>query len=137
VKYGLDLNLNSGRVIHLDQLFQYPSYSGLIEGQPSASSNKRIIENAMGYVGKKLWNAGSPHLIEPVIQIRAGYFTPSLPLIVCLADFECYQGVLATRYMSSLSLVWFQDDFALPIDPLIMDQIKAVDWENLARDWEY
>jgi hypothetical protein len=55
-----------------------------------------------------------------------------------LANFECFQGVSGTDdgYMSSLSLVWFQDDFALPIDPLILDMIKAVDWESLARDWE-
>ncbi len=138
MKYGLDLKLDSGRVIHLYQLFQSPTYAGLLEGQPSASLNKEIIEEAMRHVGEKLWNAGTPYLIEPVIQVRAGYSTPSLPPAVCLANFECFQGVSGTDdgYMSSLSLVWFQDDFALPIDPLILDMIKAVDWESLARDWE-
>lgn len=138
MKYGLDLKLYSGRVIHLCQLFQSPTYAGLLEGQPSASLNKEIIEKAMRDVGERLWNAGTPHLIEPVIQVRAGYSTPSLPPAVCLASFECFQGVSDPDegYMSSLSLVWFQDDFALPIDPLILDKIKAVDWERLAEDWE-
>jgi len=85
VKYGLDLKLDSGRVIHLYQLFQSPTYAGLLEGQPSASLNKEIIEEAMRHVGEKLWNAGTPYLIEPVIQVRAGYSTPSLPPAVCLA----------------------------------------------------
>jgi len=37
MKYGCDLKLNSERVIHLNQLFQYPSYSGLFLGLPSGN----------------------------------------------------------------------------------------------------
>jgi len=138
MKCGFDLKLNSGRAIFLEQIFQYYTYSGLIEGQPWASLNKEKIEQATQHAEKKLWNAGVPHLIEPLIQMRAGYSTPSLPPVVCLADFESGQAARDPGAdTSALSIVWFQDDFAFPIDPLVLNQIRAVDWENLARDCEF
>ena len=32
-------------------------------------------------------------------------------------------------------VVWFQDDFALPIGSSAQTQKERVDWEGLARDW--
>jgi hypothetical protein len=38
---------------------------------------------------------------------------------------------------SSLSVVWFQDEFAMPIDDLILGQLRAIDWELSATAEEY
>jgi hypothetical protein len=38
---------------------------------------------------------------------------------------------------SSLVIIWFQNDFALPIDPAVVEQIKAIDWDSAAYDWEW
>lgn len=136
-QYGLDLQLNSGRVIHLHELSQHPTYSGLLEGEPWASLNQELIESALQYARGKLWNAGIPHLIEPLIRVRPGFSKPSLPPAVCLAHFESSQAARNPGAgMSFLSFVWFQDQFAFPIDPMVLAQIKDVDWENLARDCE-
>ncbi len=37
---------------------------------------------------------------------------------------------------SVLTVIWFQDDFAFPIDPQVLEQIRALDWEQLAQDFE-
>lgn len=34
--------------------------------------------------------------------------------------------------LSELIVIWFQDGFALPIDPLVAKQIEAIDWDNEA-----
>jgi hypothetical protein len=39
--------------------------------------------------------------------------------------------------ISSLTIVWFQEELALPIDPAIVEQIRAVDWRSHAKDGYY
>jgi hypothetical protein len=36
---------------------------------------------------------------------------------------------------SELFVIWFQDGFAMPIDPLVVEQMKVIDWENEAVDY--
>jgi hypothetical protein len=57
-------------------------------------------------------------------------------LSACIGQFD--SGELNRRDSepySSLVIVWFQDDFALPIDAGVQTQIERVNWEELARDW--
>lgn len=39
--------------------------------------------------------------------------------------------------LSELIVIWYQDGFAMPIDPLVVEQIKAIDWESSAKDFLY
>jgi len=32
-------------------------------------------------------------------------------------------------------VIWFQDDFALPVDAQVLAHIQSLDWEVLATDW--
>jgi len=32
-------------------------------------------------------------------------------------------------------VVWFQDDFALPIDPYVLSQLAVFEWERRAVGW--
>jgi hypothetical protein len=132
---GSMLKMNSGIEIFLDHIFQYRTYGGLIEGSPSSSLNRQLIEKANRHVKEKLWKDSFPYMIDPVIQIRPAYPTPSLPAVVCLAQFESWHAARDLgANMSWLSVVWFQDDFAFPIDPQVLEHIKAVDWESLASE---
>ena len=36
---------------------------------------------------------------------------------------------------SVLRVIWFQDDSAFPIDPFVLSQFAAVDWEDHAIGW--
>lgn len=35
---------------------------------------------------------------------------------------------------SELIVIWFQDGLAMPIDPIVVEQIKAINWDILAED---
>ena len=145
-----EVTLNSGRDIYLDQLFQYRTYSGLVEGLPTPNYNENLIQRALEYSKTKLWcQYANPFLIVP-IQIpidlsdkqKDKYFKfrlemPSkLPEMVSLASFESYQPARDKNAMGSiLGIVWFQDTFGLPTDEIV-EQMKLIDWENLAYDHE-
>lgn len=38
-------------------------------------------------------------------------------------------------FASILAVVWFQENFALPIDESVLERIKAIDWDRLAEAW--
>jgi hypothetical protein len=60
-----------------------------------------------------------------------------LPEVRCIGVFE---SSVTTRnpqmHLSVLPVVWFQDEFALPIREPALGQIREMDWESLAADFE-
>ena len=62
------------------------------------------------------------------------YEPVSLGPITCVARFEAYDPVQKEPEgdFSHLVMVWFQQDFAMPIDPVVLAKIKALDWEREA-----
>lgn len=38
--------------------------------------------------------------------------------------------------MSELKIVWFQNLWAFPIDNIILEEIKNIDWEKYASDYD-
>jgi hypothetical protein len=87
---------------------------------------------------------GTPALIEPAERdvpipeaTRGRYRHPhrELPAVVCLAAFESFTPARDHREVYSyLKVVWFQDDLALPVDPQVEEQLRALDWNGLAID---
>ena len=51
-----------------------------------------------------------------------------LPRVQCIGSFE--DGLTA------LVVVWFQDEYALPILEPALSQMLALDWESLATDFD-
>jgi len=35
-----------------------------------------------------------------------------------------------------MRVIWLQDDFAFPIDPLVMIELASVEWDAVAVGWE-
>jgi hypothetical protein len=109
--------------------------------------NREIVEKSIDAARSKLWLAGTPYLIHPVEtslafrtdnyweKLGPGYEPASIPEITCLAQFDCLDTALnPVADFSSLSIVWFQDEFALPIDPSILQSIRAIDWRAYAKE---
>jgi hypothetical protein len=140
------LVLSSGRAIKIIWLRQFHTYSFLRVGEiPTRDMNKQIIEVALGRRerGWKTKNGpnietslgwgcrGGPFLVPPVetpiLGTRETSSPPAaLPRIQCTAGFSPEDG------RSGLTLVWFQEDFALPIDPDVQRRIQAIDWDAMA-----
>jgi hypothetical protein len=138
------LRLKDGRTIYLEQLFQYRTYNWLMAGFPDPGANQEIVLSASRYVEEKLWGSGQPHVIQPVErpvevpdEVRQKYLYPLrlLPYTVCLAVFESLPPARdPAQAYSFLKVVWFQDEFALPVDPHIEEHLRAMDWTTLATD---
>jgi hypothetical protein len=139
-----EIRLTSGRYIHLEQLYQYRTYAGLMEGLPPPELNQDLIRDAVGFAEGNLLGGGQPFLIQPVerdlavseeVRQRYPYPLRKLPSVVCLAAFESVPPARdQTECYSFLKIVWFQEEFALPIDPEVEKQIREVDWNRLAVD---
>ena len=86
---------------------------------------------------------GVPLLLEPEqTPIDVTGRTPprgipaALPAITCIARFNS-DGQLGTDDIwSVLRVIWFQDEFAFPIDDRALRQIAEIDWETHATGWE-
>jgi len=154
-----EFTLDSGRTIWLVALNQYGTSGGRMMGYPTSESNQRDLEQLVarhtqpeGY--------GAPYLIKPTetpLKVRRSKprsaapamgarsvprsdprdGTPArLPRITCIARFT--SGTLANDSDGAslnLRVIWFQDAFAFPIDPLVITQLAAIDWQKHAVLW--
>ncbi len=143
MKYGVQLR--NGRDIGLLSIHQTLTYAGLLEGLPTQEMNSRMIARALRQA-QETWQ-GTPYLIQPIekpIEWKEEksypFGTPAaLPEVLCLARFHsvaaCDPG--PGRDYSELSIVWFQSDFALPIDQGVLKELGSIDWERHAVDFEW
>ncbi len=156
----MNITLNSGREILLTHLEQWRSYAGVLAGMPNRGMNGRIIEDARSRALRHGLEGAAPYLVPPRLMpverkpASASYLKltgmsaeqnaardqqmhyEQLPAVVCVAVFN--SGELAkpdSEPMSSLTLIWFQDDFALPVDAEVLAHIQSLNWEALATDW--
>ena len=147
-----ELRLASGRSITMDSLDQSRTYAGLLEGLPGEVGNDMNIQSALQIASKQCPPGGKPHLIvpprrdyshqpgdmEPYIKKGWGRVPEWLPKVRCIGTFSS----LVTRldsdgHASMLVVVWYQDDYALPIQESVIEQLVSLDWNALATDFEY
>ena len=133
----------TGRWLWLHELRQHNIYAGQLEGIPNREMNRRAIDRLME---AERGRGSEPYLLHPQERPIAGP-VPSLydrlggaaaiPSIACIGQFDSSPARDQDRHASSLTVVWFQDEFAFPIDPAIREQIRAIDWEKHATDFDY
>ena len=137
-----EVQLGNGRLIHLSSIDQWGTYSGLLEGIPTREMNARHIKRTIDAARDQ--KHFEPYLIPPVETSIDGFpdyrfGTPAeIPCITCVAMFDCFD-VARDKSMdgSTLPIVWFQSDFAFPIDDDILVQLRLIDWEKVASDFQY
>ena len=132
----------SGRIASLVELTQSLTYAGLLAGLPNSRINQHQIDDLIKE-GRRIHIGGrEPVLIDPNIKtiehIRSGQTVQELrlPDICCAAHFESGALLRAnSEPYSSFVVVWFQDEFAMPIATDIEQQMAKTDWEKDAVDW--
>lgn len=137
-----EFKLGDGRSIRLMSIDQWGTYSGLLEGVPTKEMNERYIRYTMDEARKR--RNFEPYLIPPIetpIEIDRKYplGTPaSIPGITCIAQFDCLDPARdKSMDASTLPIVWFQSDFAFPIEDAILEHIRLLNWEKFASDFQY
>ena len=150
------LRLDTGREITLDKLTQSRAYAGLLEGTPNKASNDLTVQWALERAKRDNDSFGDPYLIEPdrrdylrehgdmqSVLDRQEDRPPEmkripewLPQIECVGVFRSIRPARdESKDASSLTIVWYQNDFGL--DTRAVEQLRSVDWEKHASDWEY
>ncbi len=141
---GSQLRLQSGRTIYLRSLRQQVTYGGLLEGFPTRQMNQDIIEGILSSERRR--DAGDPYLIPPVqrpLEYPRARPYPfgepvALPPVSCVARFTSLEPARDKAMDGSeLVVVWFQGEFALPVDRQVVQQLLAIDWNQHAFDFDY
>ncbi|WP_459558206.1 hypothetical protein [Lacunimicrobium album] len=61
----------------------------------------------------------------------------SLPKVTCIGRFYCTTPVKYSDFdYSQLTIIWFQNEYAFPVDEEIRRTIAGIDWKGLATDFE-
>lgn len=142
--------LRSGRRITLKSLHQWMTYASWLEGVPSRELNDGFVECSLRASEQYCLEGAKPILIVPARRdyLRrpgdmeehrslGGQPAEWLPVVTCV-------GVLRDtapardrgRDGSMLTVAWFQDEYAPPIDEAVLEQLQSIDWERLAADIE-
>jgi hypothetical protein len=140
-KNSSEITLDSGRTVSLVEIRQSRTYEGLLEGIPTKRMNDRQIAHLMKEHASR--SGATPVLITPIQTpiAHSGIYpfgTPaSLPAITCVGRFSSGTPTRGGRGdYSTLTAVWFQDDFCFPVDSEIFLKLRALDWESLAESLE-
>ncbi len=137
--------LNDGREIQLKFLQQFFTYSGLIEGVPTDKMNDKMLKSLVNDERARGWWVGDPYLIPPKIEpIELPRKEPypfgspeRLPCVTCISRWGSRDPARdSSMDCSELSIIWFQDHFALPIAEPIIGHLLDLDWTSLAIDLE-
>jgi hypothetical protein len=113
-----------------------------MEGAPWSDWNVRVVTSVMQQAGSKVF------LIPPErrnylrtlgdmdgLTALKGREPEWLPMVTCVGRFQHHQPVRDTRCdLSILVAVWFPNEFAMPIDQDVIEQLRRVDWERSAED---
>ena len=127
--------------INIESLNQRNIYAGLLEGLPTRERNTGIISDTLSQLRQ---TGGEPYLVPPAekpIPYHLGKYPfgepAALPHIVCIAScHSLFSSQDSPLYASHLTVVWFQDDYAFPIDPLVLEHLQALDWKRHAIEYE-
>lgn len=140
--------LKSGLEITLKALQQRMTYAGLLEGTPSQESNDWLIDAALKEAQQFCVEGVKPILIHPPRRnylrepgdmdlIRRPHHIPEwMPMVTCAASFTAFPPRDPTKHISVMTVVWWQDEYALPIMQPALDELRGLDWRSLATDIE-
>jgi len=137
------LIIEGNRQVTITMLMQSFVYAGLLEGLPNERMNQGIIAGLKNEA-KKFCHQDEIYMIDPITEVipyegayRAG--APiALPPICCIALLQHYGPI---RDMSNdgaaLGLIWFQREYAFPIDAGILETIKTIPFSKLCKEFGY
>ena len=137
------MTLHCGRSVTLKSLKQRMTYGGLIEGFPSRKWNDQILDSLATAPGRVLIPPPRRDFLRQPGDMdglsRGGGRAPEwLPMIQCEGEFSSvFPRTGEAGDGSCLTVVWFQNEYAMPIDPSAAEAIQALDWNALAVDFEY
>lgn len=139
--------LADGREIRLTALHQYRTYDGVLCGLPETDEVRAWpIEGAVR-TAEELFHAEAPRIailppelrVSKVVSVRGGVRVERdvdfLPAVCSIGRFESKTPMAdADAVGSEVIVVWFQGTFGPPEPGYVTTCIRAIVWEEFARD---
>ena len=140
---SFEIKLNCGRVIQLESINQSETYAGLTLGIPRKKMNDDRIASFRRQTETLFYMP--PIVIEPgrtpfdAIPDHPGAAEflgdrEFMPKIVCSALFRSMTVRKGQPNFTMLPFLWFQPDWALPVDAGVLEKMKSTDWDAHARE---
>lgn len=136
-----DVDFEGGTRAELRSLSQSLTYEGLLEGVPTVAVTKQQIARV-----RDQWHgADRGHdalVLEPPLKLPddGALNLPAtrclLPRIFCRARFSRWSEIAG--HVSGefhLTLVWWQEEWALPIAEGVLAELNEVNWADVAYEW--
>ena len=127
--------------VEIKKIYQFNTYYGWsMGGEPSEETHEEIIESAK-VKAKSIFGIPNVYLIDPVMSLNNVYRQkvhdyPAFPKKTCIALLEHYESMHdENRDNSILTLVWFQNHFAFPIQQNILDTVSELNWREVSIDY--
>ena len=123
----LTITCANGFEPRLLELEQHSTYRGLLDGGPTHELNDQLLADIVRNQGRI-----PTHLMRPAERlVEREHSSPYGPLMVlpgrmCTGLFD-----LGGRW---LTIVWFQENWAPPIDPVVLADLESLDFLALAFD---
>ena len=135
----IELALNDGRMIRTSQLHINLTYGNYLKSawQPDVirEINTQVIRKR-GHPGDVLWPEGYPSVLLGMNRYLVDHDRP-LPCFKMTARFESGPLEKGNGLVSTLIVSWLQD----VSHPFLSGEndalIRALDWENMAEEYEY
>jgi hypothetical protein len=144
------LELNTGREVWLTRLEQYGTYMSQLEGIPFEIKGRVNVkwfvqwaQEAFKLPVAVLQPLTLPHDEKYTAHIRKQHrMIPDEEEIVYLAPITCVakfwsgpvDGIDAV--VTGMVVIWFQEQFAMPIDERAMKHLKQIKWDEYAENCE-
>ena len=126
----MEFELASGRTVSLADLRMHRTCLGVLCGWQHPFTVHRLIEAAEKKARERLPAGANP--------VRLAHEGDLLPAVTCIGEFQ--SGELPRRGSepySSLVVIWFQEVFTPAVSANALEQIRALDWDRLAHDWNW
>jgi hypothetical protein len=146
---GFSISTVSGDTLRLEDIFQYRTYAGVLNGIPFDPASH--IEGDLRYVASIFPNHQAPPCVVPPLMHKGRRILKRegveevedwciLPTCTSFGSFKASRlgrTASADDDGSSVLLVWYQDKFGLPVDAHILKFIAEFDWDLYAHHWSY
>jgi hypothetical protein len=137
------LTIENGKKAYLDSLHQWRTYGGLLEGIPTDKMNANILERVLVEAKHHTYTSAifviKPEQVPIPYDGKYPFGNPmQMPATTCVASLTCLDTARNhSMDGSALTIVWYQENFAFPIEEAILESIKQITWSQLAEDFEY
>lgn len=127
------LKQKNGNTLFLDGFHLAVTYGTLLEGTPDMESNQKIVKNAEVAL-EKICGKRKTHVIQPSLQ----ELQTQLPEMAYHAWLTGNSVKNENCDGAGLVWVWFgNEEPDKSIKQIIEEQIRELDWENLAQNFFY